>query len=101
MLIFSNTVCFKTISAFAEQTIWLVMLGPSLFVMSMCMFATIRCPLHKDDSKTAPSQDYQPPGQHDGQVQFQNVDKQVAYGQPQNQQNTGYMPNNQGHGLDI
>merc|ERR1711977_460335 len=39
MLIFSNTICFKTVSAFADQTLWICLMGPSLCLMAICMFA--------------------------------------------------------------
>jgi len=101
MLIFSNTVCFETVSKFADQTIWIAMMGPSMCLMSICMFAAIRCPLHKDkeDNKTAPQSNYQSPGQHN--TQFQNVDKNDGnMYTPQYQQQTGVV-NQPGHGLDI
>lgn len=94
MLIFSNTICFKTISAFADQVKWLCLMGPFLCLMAICMFAAIRCPFEKDEEqkKMIP---YEQPGQ--AQTQFQNVDKNVA-----NNMNT---PNDQAqtkqHGLDI
>ena len=47
MLVFSNTICFKTVQGFVDQTIWLCMMGPSICLMSICMFAAIRCPLQK------------------------------------------------------
>merc|ERR1712224_998043 len=62
MLIFSNTICFKTISAFADQVKWLCLMGPFLCLMAICMFAAIRCPFEKDedDKKTKP---YEQPGE--------------------------------------
>jgi len=95
MLIFSNTICFKTVQSFVDQTMWLCMMGPFLCLMSICMFAAIRCPLQKakDVNKTAPH----------GSPQMQNIDKQGnPYYVPGNQQNTGYnQVDNTKHGLDI
>jgi len=56
MLIFSNTICFKTVQGFVDQTLWLCLMGPAICLMSICMFAAIRCPLQKpeDINKTAP-----------------------------------------------
>merc|ERR1712224_932542 len=64
-LIFSNTICFNTIQAFVKQTIWLTMIGPSLCLMSICMFAAIRCPVEKEDDNQT---------QGNG-PKFQNIDK--------------------------
>jgi len=113
MLIFSNTICFKTVSAFADQTIWIVLMGPTMCLMSICMFAAIRCPFKKkeDDNKTQPQNNYVAPNNYGQGTQFQNVDKNVNnnYYQPQNQQQTGYPSQQYGqvgygqpaHGLDI
>lgn len=99
MLIFSNTICFKTIQGFVDQTLFLCLMGPFLSLMSICMFAAIRCPLQKDEdtNKTAPVGMGQ---------QMQNIDKQGNpynnYYTPQNQQNTGYVQvDHTKHGLDI
>merc|ERR1712183_629314 len=52
MLIFSNTICFKTVSAFTDQTFWIVLMGPTMCLMSICMFAAIRCPFQKKRMQT-------------------------------------------------
>ena len=79
---------------------WLCLMGPAICMMSICMFAAIRCPLQKseDTNKTAPQ----------GKPQMQNIDKAGNpynnYYTPQNQQNTGKQYNtvdNTKHGLDI
>jgi len=94
MLIFSNTICFKTVSAFADQTVWISIFGPALCMMSICMFAAIRCPFEKDEKPKAGTQPYTPPGQQN--TQFQNVDKQITNKDvPENAEQT------KGHGLDI
>jgi len=95
MLIFSNTICFKTIGAFADQVKWLCLMGPFLCLMAICMFAAIRCPFEKDeeDKKTQP---YEQPG--GANTQFQNVDKNAAnnFNSPPNDQQQTKQ-----HGLDI
>jgi len=117
MLIFSNTICFKTVHEFGQQTIWLALLGPSLCLMAICMFAAIRCPLQKDEGKTGhmspQAQQYYQPQNQQGELvpsqpqQFQNVDKNPYnnYYPPQNQQATGpnQLPplDHKKHGLDI
>jgi len=103
MLIFSNTVCFKSIQGFVDQTIWLCLMGPSLCLMSICMFAAIRCPLQEVEDKNQSQQQSQTvhPTENlaTGQPQFQNVD---------NNANKNYMTgqqlqpiNHKKHGLDI
>jgi len=92
MLIFSNTICFSTISAFADQTVWLCLMGPFICLMSICMFAAIRCPFEKEeDKKTQPYQ------QANANPTFQNADKTPNYqpNVPQDQQKTNQ------HALDI
>jgi len=95
MLIFSNTICFKTVSAFADQTIWIALMGPSLCMMAICMFAAIRCPFEKDEKPKPQTQPYYQPNAQQG-TQFQNIDKQQNPYQAPPEQNT-----KQGHGLDI
>jgi len=127
MLIFTNTICFSTVKKFGQQTIWLAMMGPTLCLMAMCMFASIRCPLQKEEDKVGAGTQspqaqayYQPQNQYNyqqqnpqgypvpsEQQQFQNVDKNPYnnYYPPQNQQMTapGQLPpiDHKKHGLDI
>jgi len=100
MLIFSNTICFKTVQGFVDQTVWICLMGPAICLMSICMFAAIRCPLQKDEDKSKTTPQIQGYGQQ--QAQFQNVDKQGNpynnHYTPQNQQIAGI---NTKHGLDI
>jgi len=113
MLIFSNTICFKTVQGFVDQTVWLCMMGPFLCLMSICMFAAIRCPLQKDEDQNQPQQtgfvnnnqtaqqyQYQPQQQGypaQGQ-QFQNVDYNPGAKYQTGQQ---LPPMQNKHGLDL
>jgi len=113
MMIFSNTVCFKSIQGFVDQTIWLCLMGPSLCLMAICMFAAIRCPLQKDEDKNqgqsqqGPVQGYPVQGEPVlTDPQFKNVDNNAGnkYNQQGNQYNTGtqLQPiDHKKHGLDI
>jgi len=74
MLIFSNTVCFKTVSAFVDQTVWIACMGPFMCLMSICMFAAIRCPFRKSQPKGEAY--YEPPQEGQG-TEFKNIDYPV------------------------
>jgi len=85
-------------------------MGPAMCLMSICMFATIRCPFQKKDKGTSP-QNYTPSNEKTGyqpaqpQQQFQNIDNGPNYNYPQAQPYTGQPQlapiDHKKHGLDI
>merc|ERR1712183_582537 len=89
MLIFSNTICFKTVQGFVDQTFFLCLMGPFLCLMSICMFAAIRCPLQKyeDLNKVAPVG----MGQQQMKMNNNTGNPYINNYAPQNQANTGYV----------
>jgi len=111
MLIFSNSICFDFVEKNVIQSVWLSFLGPFVFIMSIAMCASIRCPLPQDEGgNMGPQNTY-----HEGNTQ--NLDKVApSYDKPagqyyppmNDQNNTGgmrmennaYNPN-QNMGIDI
>ena len=76
------------------------MMGPSICLMSICMFAAIRCPLQeveeKNQSQQQSKQVYPEKTLAKGQPQFQNVDDNKYVNGKQLQ-----PINHKRHGLDI